>query len=347
MSTGHGDAVRASSRDARQSSRDPSARAVARDPLDAAGRRARTVEDGPVSRLARAERGIGLATYEDAWRWSVDEPGPFWQSIWDHFGVRSATPPGPALATRAMPGARWFPGATLNYAEHVLALPGRAADDVVILGRSQTRDPMGPDRRRAARRGRALPGRPRRGSASGGATGSRRSCRTSPRRSSALLATASLGAIWSSCAPEFGTEAVVDRLAQIEPMVLLAVDGYRYGDRERSTGPRRWPTIRAALPTLRATVVRAVPAARGRRPRRGPGRRAVVVAARRAGAARLRPRPVRPPAVGPVLVGHDRPAQADRPRSRRDPARAPQGPRAPHGPRRRATGSAGSPRPAG
>ncbi|HEY6570697.1 MAG TPA: AMP-binding protein, partial [Candidatus Limnocylindrales bacterium] len=200
-----------------------------------------------------AERGIDLATYDDAWRWSVDEPGAFWQSIWDHFGVRSATPLGPALADARMPGARWFPDAKLNYAERALALPGRAADDVVILGRSQTRDPRdltAAELRDAVARCRAGLIR----------FGVRRGDRVAaflpnvPEAVIGLLATASLGAIWSSCAPEFGTKAVVDRLAQIEPVVLLTIDGYRYGDRDIDRS-NAIADIRAALPTLRATVV--------------------------------------------------------------------------------------------
>ena len=78
--------------------------------------------------LAR-ERGVVLADYAAAWRWSVDAPGAFWQSVWDHFDVQSsdeAGGPGPALADARMPGARWFPGASLSYAEHALAMPGRA-----------------------------------------------------------------------------------------------------------------------------------------------------------------------------------------------------------------------------
>ena len=87
------------------------------------------------------ERGLAFDTYDDAWRWSVTDPGAFWQSVWDAFGVRSATPPGPALADARMPGARWFPDAALNYAEHVLALEGRGGGDTVLVARSQTRGP--------------------------------------------------------------------------------------------------------------------------------------------------------------------------------------------------------------
>ena len=199
------------------------------------------------------ERRLTFRTYDEVWRWSVDDPGAFWHSVWDHFGVRSATPPGEALADPRMPGARWFPGATLSYAEHVLATPGRAGTDVVVVARSQTRGPVDltvDELRDAVARCRAGLVR----------LGVRRGDRVAaflpniPEALIAFLATASLGAVWSSCAPEFGTRAVVDRLAQVEPVVLLTIDGYRYGDRaiDRTTEVAE---IRAALPSLRATVV--------------------------------------------------------------------------------------------
>jgi acetoacetyl-CoA synthetase len=197
--------------------------------------------------------GRRFAGYDDAWRWSVDEPGPFWQSIWDHFDVQSATPPGAALADVRMPGARWFPDAALNYAEHALRLPGRSVDDVVILGRSQTRGPI--DLTAAELRDQV--GRCRRGLA---ALGVRRGDRVAaflpniPEAIVALMATASLGAIWTSCAPEFGTRAVIDRFGQVTPRVLLSVDGYQYGTKtiDRTT---ELAEIRAAIPSLEATVV--------------------------------------------------------------------------------------------
>ena len=89
-----------------------------------------------------AAGGPSIVDYDAAWRWSVDEPGAFWQALWDAAGIRSSTPTGPALANARMPGARWFPGATLNYAERAAALPGRDGGDVVLVGRSQTRGPV-------------------------------------------------------------------------------------------------------------------------------------------------------------------------------------------------------------
>jgi acetoacetyl-CoA synthetase len=199
------------------------------------------------------ERGLRRDDYDAAWRWSVDEPGAFWQSVWDHFGVRSSTPPGPALADARMPGASWFPGSALNYAEHALALPGRAADEVLIVGRSQTRDPVdltAAELRDAVARCRA--GLVRLGVGRGDRVAA--FLPNVPEAVIGLLAAAALGATWSSCAPEFGTRAVVDRLAQIEPTVLVTIDGYRYGDKvvDRTVAVAE---IRAALPSLRDVVV--------------------------------------------------------------------------------------------
>ncbi|HEX4898709.1 MAG TPA: AMP-binding protein, partial [Candidatus Limnocylindrales bacterium] len=171
--------------------------------------------------------GLRFATYDEAWRWSVDDPGAFWTSVWRYFDVLADGSPDAGLADASMPGARWFPGTSLNYAEHALRLPGRAADDVVVVGRSQTR---GPTNLTAAelREGVA---RCRAGLAALGVGPGDRVAAFLPNIPEAivgLLATASLGATWTSCAPEFGTRAVIDRFGQIEPRVLLAIDGYRY-----------------------------------------------------------------------------------------------------------------------
>jgi acetoacetyl-CoA synthetase len=199
------------------------------------------------------ERGGRFENYDALWQWSVDDPGTFWQSIADFFEVGWHDAPTAALADGAMPGARWFPGATLNYAEHALRMPGRGADDIVVVGRSQTRahaELTAAELRDAVARCRAGLAR----------LGVRRGDRVAaflpniPEAIVGLLATASLGATWSSCAPEFGVRAVIDRFGQIEPTVLLAVDGYRYGDRDVDRRAEL-AEIRAALPSLTATVV--------------------------------------------------------------------------------------------
>ena len=200
-----------------------------------------------------AERGRTFGTYDDLWAWSVEEPGAFWRSVWDHFEVIAHDAPDADLADARMPGARWFPGATLNYAEHALRLPGREGGDTVIVGRSQTRGPVdltADDLRDVVARCRA--GLVRLGVGRGDRVAA--FLPNVPEAIVALLATASLGAIWSSCAPEFGTRAVVDRFAQIEPRILFAIDGYRYGDRDVDKRADL-ADIRAALPSLEATVV--------------------------------------------------------------------------------------------
>jgi acetoacetyl-CoA synthetase len=201
-----------------------------------------------------AERhGLALADYDAAWRWSVSEPDAFWQSVREHFDAFPATG-GPALADATMPGARWFPGAQLNYAEHLLArgLDGRD-DEVVLVGRSQTRERVtltGRQLREAV--GRAQAGLRRLGIGPGDRVAAY--LPNVPEAVIGLLATAGLGATWTSCAPEFGVRSVVDRLAQVEPRLLMAVDGYRYGsaavDRRAEVA-----AIRAELPSLAATVV--------------------------------------------------------------------------------------------
>jgi len=200
-----------------------------------------------------ARRGLVFEDYAAAWRWSVDEPGAFWSSIWEHFEILAAAPPSAALADPRMPGTVWFPEARLNYAENVLRLPGRGANDVVVIGRSQTR---GPTSLTAAELrdqvARCRSGLERLGVGAGDRVAA--FLPNVPEAIVALLATASLGATWTACAPEFGVRAVVDRFGQVAPRVLLAVDGYRYGDKAVSR-VAELAEIRAALPTLEATVV--------------------------------------------------------------------------------------------
>jgi len=198
------------------------------------------------------ERGLRFDSYDAVWRWSVDDLDGFWSSIWELFEVGPRAPGEPALADRRMPGARWFPGTRLNFAEQALRLRGRRGTEIVVAGRSQTRPPVDltADELRD-QVGRARAGLER--------LGVRRGDRVVaylpniPETVVALLATASLGAIWSSCAPEFGTRSVVDRFAQVEPAVLITIDGYRYGSKAIDRAAEV-AAIREALPTLRATV---------------------------------------------------------------------------------------------
>ncbi len=195
-------------------------------------------------------RAVSLPDHEAAWRWSVDHPADFWGSIAEHFQVAFHAPPDEVLADASMPGAEWFPGATLNYAEQALALPD---DAVAIIGRSQTRDRVelsGAELKDQVARCRT--GLQRLGVGKGDRVGA--FLPNIPETIVAFLATASLGAIWSSCAPEFGTRSVVDRFQQIDPTVLLTVDGYRYGDKDIDK-TTEVAEIRAALGSLEHTVV--------------------------------------------------------------------------------------------
>ncbi|MFE9688743.1 acetoacetate--CoA ligase [Micromonospora sp. NPDC005806] len=207
---------------------------------------------GDYLRWLAEHRGLEFADYDALWRWSVTDLDAFWRSIWDYFEVVAHTPPTGTLTDRAMPGTRWFPGATLNYAENVLRMPGRGDDDPVVIAHGQTR---APETLTAA----GLREQVRRVAAGLRRLGVGRGDRVAayapniPETFVLLLATSSLGAIFSSCAPEFGTRSVTDRWQQIEPKVLVAVDGYRYGDKPVD---RRGEVaaIRAALPSLEHTV---------------------------------------------------------------------------------------------
>jgi acetoacetyl-CoA synthetase len=200
----------------------------------------------------RAERGVDMADYAALWQWSVTDLDGFWRSIWDYFDVRAHTPPTATLADATMPGARWFPGATLNYAEHVLRMPGLGDDDPVVLAYSQTRDPItltAAQLRDQVRRVRA--GLRRLGVGAGDRVAAY--APNIPETYVLMLATASLGAVFSSCAPEFGARSVTDRWRQIEPKVLVAVDGYRYGDKPVDRRDEV-AAIRAELPSVEHVV---------------------------------------------------------------------------------------------
>ena len=199
-----------------------------------------------------ARRDLVFRDYAELWRWSVDDLPGFWGSIVDYFGVAFHSPPSAVLPDGAMPGAAWFPGAAVNWAEHALRLAGRGADDAVIIARSECRD----EQRLTVAELRDAVARVREGLLRlGVARGDRVAAYLPniPEATIALLATASIGAIWSSCTPEFGTRSVVDRFGQIEPAVLLTVDGYRYAGRPIDRAAEI-EAIRAALPSLRATV---------------------------------------------------------------------------------------------
>ncbi|MDY7102753.1 MAG: AMP-binding protein [Actinomycetota bacterium] len=206
---------------------------------------------GRYLRHLKATSGLRFADYGELWRWSVTELDAFWSSICTFFDVHLHSPPEAVLPSRAMPGTRWFPGATLNYAEHLLRPPADP-DATAVIAHSQTRDPRSLTHAELATHvARARAGLRRLGVGPGDRVVAY--LPNIPEAVIAFIATASLGAIWASCAPEFGVRSVVDRLGQLEPTVLLAVSGYTFRDRPIDVRDRV-ADIRRALPTL-STVV--------------------------------------------------------------------------------------------
>jgi len=210
-----------------------------------------TTEIGRYLAWLERERGLAFADYEELQRWSIDDLPAFWASVWEFFDVKAQAPYTTVLASEAMPGATWFPGARLNFAEHLLGTQ-EDTERIAVVAYSQTRDPFEvtfAELREQVARARA--GLLRLGVGPGDRVAAYMP--NIPETLVAFAATASIGAIWVSCAPELGSRSVVDRLAQLDPAVLLAVGGY--GFRDRSIDRRdELATIRAALPTLRHVV---------------------------------------------------------------------------------------------
>ena len=205
-----------------------------------------TTEIGRFMSWLATERGRELGSYEELWRWSVSDLEGFWGSIVDFFAIRFSAPYERVLADRTMPGAPWFEGGRLNYAKHLIG----AEDDrdrIAVVSRSQTRPPIeltfGELREQV---GRVRAGLQRLGVGPGDRVAAY--LPNIPETLIAFIATASLGAIWAACAPEFGARSVIDRFAQIEPRVLLAVGGYGYRD--------RYVDRRAEVQAIRARLTR-------------------------------------------------------------------------------------------
>jgi acetoacetyl-CoA synthetase len=203
------------------------------------------------TRWLQRDRDLHLDSYGALWRWSVDDVEGFWKAIWDFFGVRADGDPEPVLGVATMPGAEWFPGTALNYAEHVFAA-APAGDAPAIVYASESAPPQ--EVSWAELRGQVAAA-----AAALRELGVGRGDRVVaympnvPETVVAFLATASLGAVWSSCSPDFGTGSVVDRFAQIEPTVLLACEKHTYGGRHFD---RREVVaeLEEKLPTLKRTI---------------------------------------------------------------------------------------------
>src|SRR6201995_6008509 len=199
----------------------------------------------------RAERGIDVTTYPELWQWSVDDLEAFWNSILDRFEVEFDGERGAALASREMPGAEWFPGVRLNWAERAFA--GKDDDAVAIVHASELRalDVITWGELRAQVAAVAA------GLRSLGVGRGDRVVAYLPNIAEAttcFLAVASIGAVWSSASPDFGAGSLIDRFAQIEPKVLIAVDGYPYGGKDFA----RPPVVRhlqEAMPSVERPVL--------------------------------------------------------------------------------------------
>jgi acetoacetyl-CoA synthetase len=197
------------------------------------------------------ERDVSLDSYAALWDWSTTEQSDFWQSIWDYYGVEAAASPTSVLDRATMPGARWFPGARLNYAQHVLARAPAAGPALLAIAEGEDPVPITTAQLRA-----------RVGSLAAAlrewdvGPGDRVAAYVGnlPEAVVAMLAVTSIGAVWTVCAPDFGIKGVLDRFVQVEPSVLIAVDGYRFGGREHD----RLDTVRelkAAIPGLKTTIL--------------------------------------------------------------------------------------------
>jgi acetoacetyl-CoA synthetase len=197
------------------------------------------------------ERGLAFADYDELWRWSVSDLEGFWSSVWEFFEVRSHAPYERVLGSREMPGAEWFPGARLNFAEHMVGRD-EDVDATAIVAYSQSRPTteltFGELREQVAR---ARAGLQRLGVGPGDRVVAY--LPNIPETLVGFLATASLGAIWATCPPEFGARSVLDRLGQLEPKVMLAVAGYRYGDKHVDRR-EQIAEVRGRLPSLETVV---------------------------------------------------------------------------------------------
>jgi len=215
---------------------------------------ATTIEQANITRYMhwlKQEKGLDFATREDVWQWSVKQIADFWASIWDFFHIQASQTYETALTSHEMPGASWFPGARLNYVEHVFRNATEQRPAIIFYSERDACIPISWHalsqqvssvantlRQQGVKAGdRVVAYMP-----------------NIPQTIVAFLACASIGAIWSSCSPDFGTKSVIERFQQIEPVVLFAVDGYQYNGK---TFDRRTTIaeLQQALPTLRTTVL--------------------------------------------------------------------------------------------
>ena len=201
----------------------------------------------------KAEKDLSFGDYNQLWEWSVTDLEGFWASLWEYCDIKASKPYEKVLGERMMPGTEWFPGTELNYAEHIFRhapyRPGKPA----IVHQSEVR-PLGEVSWAELQEKTAALAAGLREMGVGRGDRVAAYLPNIPEAVIALLACASVGAVWSSCSPDFGAGSVVDRFEQIEPKVLLAVDGYRYGgkDYDRIDVVSK---LQDEIPTLQKTVV--------------------------------------------------------------------------------------------
>jgi len=204
-------------------------------------------------RWLRQSRRLGFADYEALRRWSVSEIEPFWESIWEYFDVAHDGRYRQVLDTRRMPGGAWFAGAQVNYAEHLLRYEAQAAaDEPVLLHQTESNALATMSWQELGRQVRILATRLR---AIGVVPGDRvvSYMPNVPETAIAMMASVAIGAVWSSAAPEFGVRTVAERFTQIEPKVLFAADGYRFGGKALERCDEVTALV-SELPSLRCVI---------------------------------------------------------------------------------------------
>ena len=198
-----------------------------------------------------SEKGLSFGDYESVWKWSVTEIEDFWQSLWEFFDINASKPYSRILSDRKMPGAKWFAGSELNYAEHVFR--HMSAQRPALMFQSETVPLAEMSWADFHRQVASVAGALR-------SLGVKRGDRVVaympniPQTLIAFLACASIGATWSSCSPDFGTRSVIDRFKQIGPRVLFAVDGYQYGGKAFDLRPAT-AELQQSIETLEKTVL--------------------------------------------------------------------------------------------
>jgi len=212
-----------------------------------------TTEMGRFLAKIQLDFSVYFETYDDAWTWSIENLEDFWRSIWNHFNIISHEPFSTVLGNRAMPGAEWFPGSRLNYAEHIYRSLVEHASSPMLVSRSQTTGSSEWSGQRLIDEIAAL----RAGLKSHGIGMGDRVVGylpNIPETVALYLATASLGAVWCSVPPEMGTQSVLDRIEQLEPSLMVAVDGYTWGKKSISRF-EEVGRIRSALPMMQTVLL--------------------------------------------------------------------------------------------